>query len=277
MSTGIVPRSLKQAIIQPLLKKVNLDASDMNNFHPILKLSFISKILEKIVFVQLNDFLVSYNIFDRFQSGFRAGHSTESALLRVSNYILLDVDSGSPLVLLLLDLNDAFDTVDHHILIDRLKDQVGIQGLDMDWFSSYLKGRTISVSLGNCSSVVPLMCGVPQGSILSFSDLEKVVHAFVSSRLDYCNALYLGVSQASLSYLQLVQNSAARLLTGTKKRDHITPLLISLHWLPIRYRIQYKVLLYIFKSLHGFAPEYVSDLISLHQPLRSLRSRINCV
>lgn len=81
-------------------------------------------------------------------------------------------------------------------------------------------------------------------SILSFRDLEKVVHAFVSSRLDYCNALYLCVSQASLSRLQLVQTSAARLLTGTKKRDHITPVLISLHWLPIRYRIQYKLLLY---------------------------------
>ncbi len=96
----------------------------------------------------------------------RTGHSTESAL-RVSNDILLDVDvdSGSPVFLLPLDL--SAETVDHDILIDSFKDKVGIQGLAFDWCSSYLKGRTISVSLGNCSSsVVLLMCGVPQGSIL---------------------------------------------------------------------------------------------------------------
>ncbi len=80
-------------------------------------------------------------------------------------------------------------------------------------------------------------------SILSFEDMEKVVHAIVSFPLDYCNVLYLGVSQASLSRLQLVQNSATRLLMGTKKREHITPVLIKLHWLPI---IHYKVLLYVF-------------------------------
>ncbi len=100
-------------------------------------------------------------------------------------------------------------------------------------------------------------------SILSFEDMEKVVHAIVSFPLDYCNVLYLGVSQASLSRLQLVQNSAARLLMGTKKREHITPVLIKLHWLPIRYRIHYKVLLYVFKALHGLEPEYVTDLISV--------------
>ncbi len=82
----------------------------------------------------------------------------------------------------------------------------------------------------------------------------------------------LGVSQASLSRLQLVQNSAARLLTGTKKIKHITPVLIKLHWLPARYWIHYKLLLYVFKALHGLAPEYISDLISLHQSYRSLRS-----
>lgn len=99
--------------------------------------------------------------------------------------------------------------------------------------------------------------------ILSFNDLEKVVHAFVCFRLDYCNTLCLGVSQASLSRLQLVQNSAVRLLTGTKTRDHITPVLISLHWLPIRYTIQYKVLSYVFKPLHGLAPAYTVFLIEL--------------
>ncbi len=91
-------------------------------------------------------------------------------------------------------------------------------------------------------------------SFLSVADLEIVIHAFISSRLDYCNALYLGVSQSLISKLQLVQNAAARLLTSTKKREHITPVLEKLHWLPVKYRIQYKVLLYVFNPLpHGVA------------------------
>ena len=70
--------------------------------------------------------------------------------------------------------------------------------------------------------------------------LEILIHAFISSRLDYCNALYVGLDQSSVRRLQLVQNSAARLLTGTKKRDHITPVLASLHWLPVKFRIDFK-------------------------------------
>ncbi len=115
---------------------------------------------------QLKDFLKRNNIFDRFQSGFRAGHSTETALLRVSNDIFRGVDSGSCVVLLLLDLTAAFDTVDHDILVARLKNHVGVQGLALKWFSSHLKDRTFSVSLGDSSSsTAPLVCGVPQGSI----------------------------------------------------------------------------------------------------------------
>ncbi|KAI5613385.1 hypothetical protein C0J50_11745, partial [Silurus asotus] len=73
---------------------------------------------------------------------------------------------------------------------------------------------------------------------------------FISSRLDYWNALYLGITQFSLHHLQLVQNAAARLLTGTSKCAHITPVLSSLHWPPVQYRIQYKILLYVLSSNH---------------------------
>lgn len=72
------------------------------------------------------------------------------------------------------------------------------------------------------------------------ADLEKVIHAFISSRLDYCNSLYVGIGQSELNRLQLVQNAAARLLTGKKKQEHITPVLSSLHWLPVRHRIDFK-------------------------------------
>ncbi len=81
-----------------------------------------------------------------------------------------------------------------------------------------------------------------------------------------------GINQASLNRLQKVQNAAARLLTGVSKRDHITPVLISLHWLQIRYRIDFKVLLLVFKALNGLTPVYLSALFSAHNPGRSLRS-----
>lgn len=98
------------------------------------------------------------------------------------------------------------------------------------------------------------------------------MHAFISTRLDYCNALYVGVSQASLSRLQLIQNVAARLLAGTRKREHITPVLASLHWLPVHFRIHFKILLFAYKALNGLAPSYLSDLLHPYAPLKSLRS-----
>ncbi len=108
--------------------------------------------------------------------------------------------------------------------------------------------------------------------ILSFKDLETVIHAFITSRLDYCNSLYVGICQRHLSRLQIVQNAAARLLTGMKKRDHITPVLSSLHWLPVQYRIDFKILLMVFKALHNMYPSYITNLLEYHTPVRTLRS-----
>ncbi len=108
--------------------------------------------------------------------------------------------------------------------------------------------------------------------MMPWNDFERKKHAFVSSRLDYCNSLYVGTSQSTLSRLQIVQNAAARLLTGSRKQDHITPILSSLHWLPVRYRIDLKILLFVFKSLNGLAPCYISDLLQPYSPSRSLRS-----
>lgn len=108
---------------------------------------------------------------------------------------------------------------------------------------------------------------------LSFKDLETVIHAFITSRLDYCNALYFGLPQNQLARLQLVQNAAARLLTGTKRREHISPVLSSLHWLPVSFRIDFKMLLLVFKSLHGQAPVYISDMLRHCSSSRPLRSK----
>lgn len=84
---------------------------------------------------------------------------------------------------------------------------------------------------------------------LSVKNLETALHAFVTSRLDYCNSLYIGISQSCVNRLQLVQNAAARLLKDKRKCDHITPVLISLHWLPVQYRINFKVLLFVLQVL----------------------------
>lgn len=88
---------------------------------------------------------------------------------------------------------------------------------------------------------------------LSFSNFWRVIHAFVSIRLDYCNALYVGVSQASLSQLQLVQNAAARLLTGARRQEHTSLVIESLHWIPVFFRIHFEILSFTFKALNGMA------------------------
>lgn len=107
---------------------------------------------------------------------------------------------------------------------------------------------------------------------LSQADLEKAIHAFISSRLDYCNALYYGLNKSLLHKLQLVQNAAARLLSNTPRRAHITPVLHSLHWLPVEFRIEFKVLMFVFKAINGLAPSYLSDLLTVRDPVRALRS-----
>ena len=98
------------------------------------------------------------------------------------------------------------------------------------------------------------------------------MQSLVISRLDYANSLLIGANKTCLKRLQIVQNSAARLITRISYRDHITPILFQLHWLPIEYRIRYKALLMCFNCLMGTAPEYLSALISPYQPSRTLRS-----
>ena len=96
---------------------------------------------------------------------------------------------------------------------------------------------------------------------LNRQSTERLIHAFVTSHVDYCNSLYSGLPNSTLAPLQHVQNTAARLVTKSRKHEHITPILNSLHWLPVVNRIKFKILLLVFKIKHGFAPTYLSDLL----------------
>lgn len=107
---------------------------------------------------------------------------------------------------------------------------------------------------------------------LSFEACETLVHALISSRLDFCNSLLYGLPKSSLQKLQIVQNSAARVISYNRKQDHITPVLYRLHWLPVVYRIEFKILLLAFKALNNAAPSYIADLLKPYIPSRSLRS-----
>ena len=408
-----VPPALKSAVIRPILKKPSLDPDNLANYRPISNLPFLSKVLEKTVAIQLQDYLTHNNLSEKFQSGFRSGHSTETALLRVTNALLMTADSGSPSLLILLDLTAAFDTVDHTILLERLQNTIQLTDHALQWFKSYLSDRTEHVSLGGSESrPLRVTCGVPQGSVLApilftiymlplgqviskhglsfhcyaddtqlyiktapnpstalssltscleeikawmnsnslhlnsnktealligtphqvhsspitqltfdvqtvplsasetnlgvrfdphltFNDhikhlcktsfyhlrnisrlrptlslpaAEKLVHAFISSRLDYCNGLFIGIPGKTIQKLQYIQNSAARVLMRARKHEHIIPILRSLHWLPVSSRINYKILLLTHRCIHGHAPTYLQELITLQSSTRTLRS-----
>ena len=127
----------------------------------------LSKLLERLVARQLRDYLNSANLLPQLQSGFRPDHLTETAVLQVPSDILQAVDHGDLSALVLLDLSAAFDTVDHEILLQRLRVTFGIHDTVHQWFQSHLHGRTQYVRRGlKNSSKVRLTCGVPQGSVL---------------------------------------------------------------------------------------------------------------
>ena len=129
LETGTVEDVLKEALLIPLLKKVNSDFEVFCNFRPISNLMFTSKLIEKAAAHQLTSYTLNNDLGEVFQSAYKKLHSTETTLLRVQNDILRAIDSRRSVLLAngLLDLSAAFDTVDHSILLQRLSHRFGIK------------------------------------------------------------------------------------------------------------------------------------------------------
>ena len=420
LALGHFPSKWKDALVDPRLK-TGKDTS-FPNLRPVSNLQYISKLTERAVYDQTHSHMSQYELYPLLQSAYRAGHSTETALLKVQNDILLNMDRKRVTLLVLLDLSAAFDTVDHQVLVRRLETSFGITGTALSWFSSYLSQRSQRICYEGCiSKTFDLHHGVPQGSCLgpllftvyasklfevikfhlpdahAYADdtqlylsfqadseadqaeavsamercianisnwmkldklklnsdkteiiligtkpqLSKIkfdhikvghvdlsvetaavrnlgawfdrnlsmsthinkicqsvyyhlhnirqirkyltqdsakllVQAVIMARIDYCNGLLYNVPAVHLSKLQRLQNTAARLITLTPKFDHISPVLFKLHWLPVKYRIQYKIGLLTFKAIHFKTPQYLSNLLSIKGNNRfSLRSASN--
>ena len=158
------PTKYKRAVIKPLLKKPGLEPIH-KNYRPVSNLTFVSKIIEEAASVQIEQHITNHSMHEKFQSAYKAKHSTETALVRVFDNVLKELDRDNVVYLALLDLTAAFDTVDHEVLLQRLKRTFKITGQALKWICSYLSDRSAVVLVnGQFSDPSALECSVPQGS-----------------------------------------------------------------------------------------------------------------
>ena len=148
--------------------KIILDCDIFKNYRHVSNLSFIAKLVERVVCIQLVEHLKTNNLYEIFQSAYRQLHSTDTALLRVQNDLFQAVDNEGAAILLLVDfLSAAFDTIDHQKLLNLFYQSFGIGSVALKWFESYLKDRIQTVQIGSYTSTpLTLKYGVPQGSVL---------------------------------------------------------------------------------------------------------------
>ena len=412
---------LKSAVVLPLIKELDsaIDTEILKNYRPVSNLQFIEKLIERVVGSRLDDHMDINNLHSPKQYGYKRNHSTELLLTKVVNDLLLGCDQKIPSIVMFLDLSAAFDTVDQKKLVNILRDQIGIRGIALKWFESFLCGRTQKVKIGDEYSLdEELDFGVAQGSILGpklyniytrpFPDqlrvvsvsvegyadahqlqkkfnliyqvevleeginetfkvieswmrenflklnssktkimivapkcikreiiingtfikgncvrfvdcaknlgvlldsvlsfdlqvqkvvstcfhtirqlsrikyflnteqLQQLVCSLVLSKIDYCNILYYGLKAETISKLQSVQNSAARLVCKVNRYDRVrtNELFDRLHWLEVRERIIFKVLLIVHKCINSNAPVDLMEMIRFSQSNRSKKLEV---
>ena len=164
LTKGIVPDKLKTAKVVPIHKKG--DRSQACNYRPISLLSVFDKLLERLMYDRLYSFLTKHTVLYKYQFGFRKKYSTALALIEVMDNIYSKLDEQHYVLGIYLDLQKAFDTVNHEILLHKLYNY-GIRGVAYDWFKSYLLNRQQYTVINGCvSNLAKITCGVPQGSVL---------------------------------------------------------------------------------------------------------------
>jgi len=420
LSTGNID-GVKLAHITPLIKGSDLDHSVYKNYRPISNLSFVGKLIERVVLRRLNAHLDKNNLHIPNQSGYKKSHSTETLLITIVNDLLIATKQNTATVVMMLDLSAAFDTVDHDLLLRILSKELGITGVALRWFKSFISGRCQKVKIGESESTeIIIQFGVPQGSVLgpvlfnlyirsiyrtvqglnffihgyaddhqvyknydktteysmlvnevpecfkniskwmtrnylqlnpgkteiivfgspsvlaslsirgvfldegvcirfspvvknlgfrldsclTFNDQVKklkqscfhklrhiakmkyfltetqiriLIQAVILSKIDYCNSLYYGCQTYVINQLQVIQNRACRIIFGMKKRENVDHRLQELHWLKVKERIEFKVLLLIFKSVKGQAPDYLNELITFNNDSGCRRRSLHIV
>ena len=192
----------KCANICPKLKGTKNDPEEIKNYRPIANLKFFAKIVEKVAALQLQEYLKNCNLHAKSQSGYRSFHSVETAMVRVSNDILMSLDKGEEVIIILLDFSSAFDTI-----------SFGISGKALDWIKSYLTGRTHTVVIGkDHSSSHVLSQGVPQGSVMGpilltmyTSPLESLIDQHGVNKMFYADdtQLYVAFKRTNLDDVSL--------------------------------------------------------------------------
>ena len=162
-----MPAPLKHAVVRPLLKKDTLDKDMLCNCRPVSNLPQLSKVIEKVILQRITQHIEKQSVFDPYQFAYRANHFTETALFIVANKIKIAFDDRKGTALVFIDFSSAFDTINHNIILRRLRLLYGFDGTALGWIHSYLIDRTQHVVLGECSlTSITFTSGVPQGSVL---------------------------------------------------------------------------------------------------------------
>ena len=413
LTSGSFHDCWKTSVVRPLIKKPGAGTA-LSNYRPVSNLPFISKIAEKSALHQFVPYIDSHKLIPDYQSAYRKHFSTETAVLKLVNDVLWAMESQEVTSFLAIDLSAAFDTVDHHILLNVLNSGFRVTGSALNWFNSYLSTRKFYVKINEATSKPNRVeCSVPQGSVagpvlftaysstlasslkdsnvnimgyaddhalyksfttsnendnlkslvssmasvkswmnsnklkmndsktefvyfgsrqqllkchtesieidqcnvertksvkylgavldqhLSFQDhikqkckiaalniqyigsirkhlsqesANQLALSMVLSHLDYCNSVLAGLPASTIKKAQNIQNWAAKVVLKRNRYDSSTRALYDLHWLPVQYRINYKIAVMVFKCLNNMAPSYLQDLLVIKSHPRRTRA-----